>query len=307
MRALHHHLEPPLGRARREALAWLRAATLAALLAHAALDALAQPNAGAAARCGQVVALLTHGLTSTRYTLAYPPNAPAPPDRVALVLLPGGGGHITLDDSGCARSLTNNSLVRSLAHFHAAGFATALVDAPSDHPGDNGLAGFRTAIAHAEDLGKVIADVRARTGGDVWLVGTSRGSISAVNAASRLTGPSAPDGVVLTSAVMSGAGVARKAWVVQTVFDLPLESIGMPVLVVGHAADRCVRSPANLMDRITARTNGLREQVATVAGGPGTPGAATIEACEALSPHGFVDQEAEVAAGIARFIRGGRY
>jgi len=74
----------------------------------------------------------------------------------------------------------------------------------SGNTGEDGLAGFRTAPEHADDLGKVIADVRARTKAPVWLVGTSRGAISAANAASRLSGPPAPDGLVLISALMSG-------------------------------------------------------------------------------------------------------
>jgi len=197
--------------------------------------------------------------------------------------------------------------VRSIPHFHDRGFVTALVDASSDHPGEDGLAGFRIATEHAEDLGKVIADVRARTEAPVWLAGTSRGSISAANAAARLSGASAPDGLVLTSALMSGQSGARKAWVAQTVFDLPLEAIRMPVLVVGHAADKCLRSPADLMGRVAARTNGAREQVVTVTGGPGRSGLPNLEGCEGRAPHGFVEQEAEVAAGIARFIRGGSY
>ena len=83
----------------------------------------------------------------------------------------------------------------------------------------------------------------------------------------------------------------------------------MPVLVDGHAADTCIRSPAGLMGKITERTNGAREQVVTVTGGPGSPAGAqaSVEACQGRMPHGFVEQEAEVAAGIARFIRGGRY
>jgi pimeloyl-ACP methyl ester carboxylesterase len=199
-----------------------------------------------------------------------------------------------------------STTVRSLPHFHGAGFVTALVDAPSNLSGEDGLSGFRIAARHAEDLGKVIADVRTRTKRAVWLIGTSRGAISAVNAAARLSGASAPDGLVLTSAVMLGAR-AHKAWITQTVFDLPLESIKMPVLVVGHAEDKCVRSPAELMPKVTAQTNGSRKQVVTVTGGPGRAGPAGIEACEGRAPHGFVDQEAEVAAGIARFIGGGRY
>jgi hypothetical protein len=278
----------------------MRQLVLGTLLLLSAGSALAQSGAAAPGSCGEVVTIGTHGNTTTRYALAGPQGA-----RVALVLLVGGGGHLQLDDNGCARALKGNSLVRSLPHFHGAGFVTALVDAPSDYPGEDGLAGFRIAAEHAADLGKVIADVRARAKASVWIVGTSRGSISAVNAAARLSGPSAPDGVVLTSALYGSR--ARKPWVAHSVFDLPLEAIRVPLLVVGHAADACLRSPAGLMDQITARTNGLREQVVTVTGGPGWRGSPGIEACVGRAPHGFVEQEAEVAAGIARFIGGARY
>jgi hypothetical protein len=249
----------------------------------------------------------THDRTITRYVLANIPSAPDDGERVALVLMVGGNGHLNLDESGCPRTLTGNSLVRSLQHFHAEGFATALVDAPSDHHGAEGLAGFRIDAQHAQDVGRVIADVRARTRARVWLVGTSRGAISAANAASRLKSHAGPDGLVLTSAVTSGNPAGRISWVAQTVFDPPLEEIRMPVLVVGHAEDKCLRSPAGLMEKVTARTNGEREQVVTVTGGPGRTGPSGVEACEGRSPHGFVGQEAEVVAGIARFIRGGRY
>jgi pimeloyl-ACP methyl ester carboxylesterase len=256
-------------------------------------------------RCGEVLALATRDGSTTRVAFVPPPN---PGSRsITLVLLAGGPGHVSLDDNGCARQLKGNSLVRSIPLFNAAGFGTALVDAPSDFQGEDGLAGFRTDARHAQDLGKVIADVRARTQGSVWIVGTSRGAISAANAAARLTGPSAPDGVVLTSALMSGQSGARKAWVAQTVFDLPLENIRIPVLVVGHAADRCVRSPPAMMDRIAARTPAERKQVVTVSGGPAYDGPEGLAACEGRAPHGFAGQEAEVAAGIARFVRGGTY
>ena len=256
--------------------------------------------------CGQVVTIPTHGGTTTRYALARPEGSPARDSPIALVLLVGDEGHLDLDDKGRPRALEGNSLVRSLPDFHAAGFATALVDAPSDHLGDDGLAGFRIAEQHADDLGNVIADVRARTKGPVWVVGTSRGTISAVNAASRLSGASAPDGLVLTSAVTSGGTGRYKPWAAQTVFDLRLEAIRMPVLVVGHAADKCLRSPASHMGDITDRTNGSREQVVTVTGGPGSA-ASGADVCEGRAPHGFIEQEAAIAAGIARFIRGGSY
>jgi len=283
--------------------AWIAGAIL--LIANA--PALAQRDAAATAGCSDPVTVQTHDGTSTLYALAKPGPAAGPGARVALVLLVGGGGHLNLDDRGCPRALTGNSLVRMLPLFHDAGFITALVDAPSDHPGADGLAGFRITAEHAEDLGKVIADVRARTKASVWLVATSRGTISAVNAAARLSGPAVPDGLVLTSALTSGYSGGRKEWVAHTVFDLPLESIRMPVLVVGHAEDKCVRTPPDLMANITRRTNGVREQVVAVTGGPGEPGPQSVHACRGRSPHGYIGQEAEVTAGIARFIGGGSY
>jgi hypothetical protein len=258
-------------------------------------------------RCGEVMTIQTRANSTSRYAFVPPPKPEEQDSPITMVLLPGGSGHVNLDDNGCPRGLKGNSLVRSIPIFNAAGFGTALVDAPSDFHGEDGLGGFRTAAQHAEDLGKVIADLRTRTRGVVWVVGTSRGSISAANAATRLSGPSAPDGIVLTSALMSGQSAARKAWVAQTVFDLPLEDFHLPLLVIGHAADKCVRSPPDVMDRIVARTRAIRQQVVTVVGGPGYDGPPGLDACEGRAPHGFVDQEAEVAAGIARFIRGGKY
>ena len=279
------------------------------LLLLGATASLAQPGANAViARCGEVITVDTHDSSTTRYSLAQPTQTNSYDRPIALVLLAGGSGYVNLDDAGCPRALRGNSLVRSIPHFRAAGFFTALVDAPSTHHGVDGLEGFRTHARHAEDLGKVIADVQARTKASVWLAGTSRGSISAVNAASRLSGAAAPAGVVLTSAVTAGQSGARKAWVAQSVFDLKLEAITVPLLVVGHAADNCIRSPAKLMANITARTNSAREEVVTVTGSPGSAiGEWLTEACEGRSPHGFIGQEAEVASGIARFVLGGKY
>lgn len=255
--------------------------------------------------CGEVVTIESHRGTKTRYALARP--KPASGARVALILLAGGSGHVNLGDRGCAQALRGNSLVRSIAQFHDLGFITALVDAPSDHHGEDGLAGFRGTIEHAQDLSRVLADLRARTGAQIWVVGTSRGAISAVNVAAHLVGPTGPDGLVITSALMSGPIAARKSWGSQTVFDHPLEAIRIPVLIVGHVADSCIRSPAVLMDKVAARTNGVREQVVVITGGPTGRVIPSVDACEGRSPHGFIEQELEVATGIARFIRGGRF
>jgi pimeloyl-ACP methyl ester carboxylesterase len=284
-----------------------RSKTAACVLALACAIGVGAGQAPAQDTCGEVLTLKTHGKSTTAISIATPP-ASAPQDgRMALVLLPGGPGYMALDAKGCARKLQGNSLVRSTKLFNAAGFVTALVDAPSDHRGTDGLGGFRLSAQHADDIGKVIAEMRERTRLPVWLLGTSRGAISAANAASRLTGPAAPDGLVLTSAVTSGRVGGYKAWVAQTVFGAKLGNIRVPVLVLAHAADKCIRTPPSLAGRIAAGTNGVREQTVMVKGGPGSRGGVSVEACPGSTPHGFTGQDTEVAAGIVRFIRGGRY
>ena len=253
--------------------------------------------------CGLAVAVATDDGSRTTYSLAGLSDTA----RAALVLLAGGGGFLDLDDQGCTRKLKGNTLVRSRTLFHRHGFVTALVDAPSDHQKKDGLGGFRITSRHAQNIGRVITDVRDRTGLPVWPIGTSRGTISAANAASRLAGAGAPNGLVLTSPVTSGRQGARKPWVAQTVFSVRLESIRMPVLVIAHAADKCIRTPPSLAGEITEKTNGEREQAVVVTGGPGADGDQSVKACQGRTPHGFVGQEAEVADGITRFIRDGRY
>ena len=256
------------------------------------------------ADCGQIVSIATHEGTTTRYALSLPAaNAPTPP--AVLVLMVGGGGDLKLDERGCARALDGNPVVRAIPVFLKQGLVSALVDTSSDYPGEEGLGGFRLALAHAADLGKIIADLRARTHAPVWLVGHSRGTISVANAAAHLQGPSAPDGIVLMSAMLVGGA---KGWVTQTVLSAPLEDVRMPVLVLGHADDKCVRSPAALMNRIIERTGSAREQTVTLTGGSEAVGAVpSVEACGARMPHGFFNLDAEFAAGIARFVRGERY
>jgi hypothetical protein len=259
--------------------------------------------------CGELITIATHGETTTSYGLVLPPARPPRGKGAVLVLLVGGPGYLKLDERGCPHKLASNSLVRSRELFHKAGLATALVDAPSDHHGDDGLGGFRLSTEHAEDLGKVVADLRQRTKLPVWLVGTSRGALSAANAASFLKGAAAPDGLILTSPVTSGRTGGQKPWIAQTAFDVQLEEIRVPVLLVVHADDTCIRTPPALIGGVMARTNGVRKQTVTMRGIEGSVAAAapSVEACRGRVAHGFFGQEAEVAEGLARFVRGGRY
>jgi len=284
----------------------MRVSTFTSLIAAAVTTVAFPPAAITADACGEAVTLTTRGSTTMRYSFGE--GKPVPGGPLTLVLMIGGGGYLDLDDQGCSRQLSRNVLVRMRPLLNEAGIGTAIVDTPSDLRTVEGFGVYRIAADHAQDLGMVIAQVRARTQGPVWIAGHSRGSISAVNAASRLTGDAAPDGVILLSAMYTVAPNARRQWAAHTVFFVDLNAIKIPVLVIGHAADNCVRSPADQMKNVIAKTRGARQQAVTVTGGPVAPGRSpNMAACEVLQPHDFVEQEAEVAAGIARFMRGGNY
>ncbi len=159
----------------------------------------------------------------TRPGVTQPVYFTASPSAVASVILfPGGNGVVA--------SVRNNFLLRVADRFSAQAINVAVADAPSDQA--RGTAPqFRQSSQHADDIAGIIAMLKRRAPVLVWLVGTSRGSISAANAAARI-GPPGVAGVVLTSSVWLGgmAGVA-------------LDQIKVPVLVVHNHGDGCGESP----------------------------------------------------------------
>ena len=270
----------------------------------------AQDLAGATPlACGNLVTLAAHAGSTMRYSWL-PGQKPADTiGNVALILLVGGPGTLDLDETGCPHHLNGNILVRAAPLWRAAGLTTVLVDAPSDWAGDEGLAGFRIEPAHAQDLARVIHDVRRRTGASaVWLIGHSRGTLSVANAAARLHGDDAPDGVVLASAMLSGEAARRKPWAAQTVFDTGVKDFTGALLLLGHVADNCTRSLPQLMDAMGQGAKSARLQVARLSGGPRSTGRApSLAGCEVHEAHDYVEQDTEFAASVLRFITGGTF
>jgi hypothetical protein len=78
---------------------------------------------------------------------------PAARPLASVVLFAGGDGALHLGSGRLA--LGGNFLVRNRARFAEHGLLVAVVDSPADRP--NGLDGFRTTAAHAEDVRAVIA------------------------------------------------------------------------------------------------------------------------------------------------------
>lgn len=243
--------------------------------------------AGAAA--AEVLELPTRPGVTQRLLLL----APAQPPKATLLLFNGGAGGLGLTADGRITRGEGNFLVRTRQRFVDAGFAVALIDAPSDRQGPPWLQGFRTGPEHGADVKAAIAALRAR-GVPVWLVGTSRGTQSVAHVATQLQGADAPDGIVLTASVLvDRRDVALPA--------MPLDRIRVPVIVLHHAQDRCAACPpAQLPALMRGLVNARHKSLRLLEGGrnEGPP-------CEAAGFHGFAGLEAQAVAAITEPIARG--
>jgi pimeloyl-ACP methyl ester carboxylesterase len=203
-----------------------------------------------------------------------------------IVLLPGGGGGIGLKD-GVPTS--DNFLVRSRDHFAAHGFNVAVVNRPTDKELDYE---FRVSPAHIEDLRQVVEYLKTDAGLPVWLVGTSRGTVSAAAAAIAF-GNEKLAGLALTSSVTSNKRTGA-------VPEQKLETIRIPVLVLHHEKDACsVTFPRGARWIIDGLKNAPVKKLIMVNGGANPTG----DPCENQHWHGYIGMEKEAVDIIADWIK----
>lgn len=225
------------------------------------------------------------GVTQRMIVLA----PPAP--KAAVALLPGGHGGLQIFPNGSMKWGDGNFLVRTRQLFAEQGLMVAVVDAPSDRQSPPYLGGFRQTPDHAADLKAVIAWLRENSKSSVWVVGTSRGTQSAAYAATELSGPDGPDGVVLSSTILTD----NKS---RPVPAMPLGRIRVPVLVVHHEQDGCPLCSFSEVPAMMAKLrNAPRSQLLSFTGGQnkGDP-------CEAFAYHGFNGLEPEVVRQVAAWM-----
>lgn len=230
-----------------------------------------------------IVTLSTRGGVTQSYLLSAPEAGKA---RAVAILFPGGQGKTDLERESAKQILDRgNFLVRSRRLLAASGIAAVVVDAPSDR-----LSGmddeFRLGEAHAEDIARVVADIKKRYPDlPVFLVGTSRGTVSAASIAKRL-GP-AVDGVALTATLFLASG--RQPGL--SGFDYA--SIRSPLLFVHHVNDGCTYTPYS-----SARRLAERFPLLSVSGGLPPQS----KPCEAMSEHGFLGKEAATMEAISNWM-----
>ena len=183
-------------------------------------------------------------------------------------------------------SWRGNFLARVADRFVAGGISVAIPGAPSDHAG--GMSdGFRASAEHATDIAAVIAMLQQRAAVPVWLIGTSRGTISAAAVAARL-GPPRVAGLVLTSTVWS---ILRG--------QTSLEDVRVPTLVVHNHDDGCRESPfSSASDGVAALQHARVKEFIAVSGG-----SSRSAPCQALSPHGYYGIEDQVVPPIIAWIQ----
>ena len=221
------------------------------------------------------------------------------PDPIAsLVLFTGGGGGIFIDDWQLHISSVN-FLTRSRHLFASFGFNVVVMDAATDFLScEHILKGQRLSSAYVSDINAVIQDLRIRYPElPIWVIGTSRGSISAAQTAAALSHESGgPDGLVLTSSNTRSATEPHHL----SVFDVDLENITVPTLITAHKKDECWVTPPEdakaIEDRLVSvpkmhirKYNKGFEPIS----GP----------CKPLSYHGYLGIEPEVVKDIAKWIK----
>ena len=214
-----------------------------------------------------------------------------PQPQAAVVLFAGGHGGLQLFPNGSMKWGEGNFLVRSRRLFAAQGLLVAVVDAPSDRQQPPFLQGRRQRPEHVADVRAVIGWLRETAKIPVWLVGTSRGTQSVAYLATELHGTEGPDGIVLSSTVVTDDRG-------RPVPAMPLEKIRVPVLVVHHEQDGCVICAFSGVPALMAKLTGApRSQLLAFKGGESSG-----DPCEAFAYHGFNGIEPQVVKQTADWL-----
>ena len=230
-------------------------------------------------------------IASARPDAQIPVFFSATPNAVAtLILLPGGaGGMGRIGAEGWPDGA--NFLVRSAQMFAAQGFNVAVMARPSDmtdmdYP-------FRISSAHIDDIRKVAQQAKERWNVPVWLVGTSRGTVSGTAAVIAMRDEGLIAGLVLTASVTAGR-------VTGAVPGQTLEKITIPVLVVHHAQDACKICIPSQAKLIESKLSASPAHATLMLDGGENPSG---DPCEALHYHGFIGMEAQAVQQIADWVK----
>jgi hypothetical protein len=206
--------------------------------------------------------------------------------RGTLVMLPGGAGDVGIDDDGDLAH-GKNFVVRTRDLWLAHGYAVLIPDAI----GGENMRGQRSSAAYAQVVRDLVGFVHKDAAGPIFLLGTSQGSIAAMNGAAHLSRGELA-GVILTESV------SRKSKSGETVFDAAPDHVTAPALIVANRDSACRVAPAEDAPRIAAAMTGAPEvKILYVQGG-----VTRSRDCGSESPHGYFGIERAVVDAIAAWL-----
>jgi pimeloyl-ACP methyl ester carboxylesterase len=206
--------------------------------------------------------------------------------RGTVVMFPGGAGEVDIGEQGDPLH-GKNFVVRTRSLWNARGYAVLIPDAI-----DNAnMRGTRSSPSYAQVVSDLVAYARRQSAGPIFLLGTSQGSIAAMNGAASLRAGQIA-GVVLTESV------SRQGGSHETVFDAHPDQVIVPALVVANRDDACkVAPPEDAAKIAAAMTHSPQVKVIYVSGG-----VLRSTDCGSLSPHGYYGIEQSVVDSIVAWM-----
>ena len=190
--------------------------------------------------------------------------------------------------------LSGNFLIRSRHFLVDETIASLIVDCQSDS-GDYCTSTYQASKQRQEDVDKLIAEVKRRTPSiaEIWLIGTSMGTIS--SSFMPIHNPSGYAGAIHTASITEP--YARNSY--RELGGFNYTKTGVPQYFVHHAADPCYLTTYSGAKSIADK---YKVPLITVTGGSDFKG----NACNAFTEHGFRGKEKDVMRNIGEIIKTGR-
>ncbi len=231
----------------------------------------------------EVVTLDTRPGVTMKLLVSYPEK----PSHAALLMFPGGEGYNQFSISDGEIRKGNNFLVRTIPAFTNKGFVVAVVDTPSDMP--KGMDdSFRESKSHLQDVMQAVDYLFAKGCSSIYLVGTSRGTISTAYLGAEMKHDGIK-GIVLTS-TMQYSRFLR--WI-------PIEKTPYPVLIVHNSDDECKVTPYADASSLPKKFKGSPKATFQGVSGGLPP---QSDSCKSLSAHEFFGIEDQVVTIISDWI-----
>ena len=200
--------------------------------------------------------------------------------KAVVLLFPGGGGVLNLQDDG---STTNgHTFVRSKDLWAQYGIDAVLVDTPYDLGA--GMRNSRSIRDHQQRILNVVSYYKEKFNLPVWIFGHSMGTVSVTEF---VNGGKEKERLIAGVIV---AGTYRSATVDS--------DVTVPVLAIHHVDDGCGSTPIVSSERIIeGRSKQLRSQFIQIEGG-----ISEGDVCGSRAYHGFNQKESEFVKSAAQFI-----